>query len=85
MPLSVAEIAFFEAHPSALPIYEAFAQAVGSWEGVVVRVQKTQITFFEPPCVRLCVLPARAQKGRNAARFPHAVAGAARADRVAAP
>ena len=45
MPLSVAEIAFFEAHPNALPIYEACAQAVGSWEGVVVRVQKTQITF----------------------------------------
>ena len=45
MSLSSAEIAFFEKHPDALPIYSAFAQAVGSWEGVAMRVQKTQIAF----------------------------------------
>ncbi len=61
MPLSVAEIAFFEAHPNALPIYEAFAQAVGSWEGVAVRVQKTQITFSSRH-VFACVSFLRARK-----------------------
>ena len=61
MPLSAAEIAFFEAHPNALPIYEAFAQAVGSWEGVVVRVQKTQITFSSRH-VFACVSFLRARK-----------------------
>ena len=38
---------FFDAHPGALPLYEAFAQAV---EGLVpdarIQVRKTQISFY---------------------------------------
>lgn len=39
-------LSFFDRHPQALPLYEAFAKQVcKEVEGVTVRVQKTQISF----------------------------------------
>ena len=41
------EFFFFERHPQALPLYEAFVEKLGQLaQDVEVRVQKTQISFY---------------------------------------
>ena len=56
---------FFEKHPEALPIYEAFERRVlQEIEGVHIRVQKTQITFTNPR-VFACVSFLRVRKAKE--------------------
>ena len=41
------EFLFFERHPQALPLYEAFVEKLGQLaQDVEIRVQKTQISFY---------------------------------------
>ena len=41
------EFFFFERHPQALPLYEAFVEKLGQLaQDVEIRVQKTQISFY---------------------------------------
>ena len=61
-----AALLFFQNHPGALPLYEAFLQALLNRVGPVeIRVQKTQITFskgYNFACVSL--LPVRRAQDR---------------------
>ena len=57
---------FFQAHPDALPIYEALESAIlAQVEGVSIKVQKTQISFYNPRMFACAsFLPARKKKDR---------------------
>ena len=47
IPVSADELTFFDSHPDALPLYEAFREAViGKFPDTRIEVKKTQISFF---------------------------------------
>ena len=60
------ELFFFEKDPAALPLYEAFEQAVQSLvPNMGIRVQKTQISFTNPRVfAAVSFLPARKKARR---------------------
>ena len=46
--VSIDELFFFDAKPTALPLYEAFRESVvARWPDTRIEVKKTQISFFD--------------------------------------
>ena len=56
-------LAFFHEHAEALSLYEPLEARLLAFPGTSIRVQKTQITFSNRPCLRLRLLPAGQAEG----------------------
>ena len=65
MGMDTNTILFFDKHPDAMPLYEAFADAVTKlYPDVEIRVQKSQISFYDVHMFA-CVSFARVKKKKE--------------------